>query len=126
MAKQQKQQKEVVAVGTEKQAIPEVKPGMTVRVHQQITELGPKGEKSRIQVFEGMVLAVKHGRQNGATITVRKISDGIGVEKIFPLHSPTVVKIEPVKQAKVRKAKLYYLRDPKKKKRLKEQRVEVK
>ncbi len=84
---------------------------MTVRVHQKITEMGPKGEKERVQVFEGMILAHKHGQQAGSTITVRKISEGIGVEKIFPLHSPNIIKVEPVKQAKVRKAKLFYLRD---------------
>jgi len=101
-----------------KEALPEIKPGMTVRVHQKITELGPKGEKERVQIFEGIVLAHKHGRETGSTITVRKISDGIGVEKIFPLNAPTVVKIEPVKQARVNKSKLYYLRGYKK--RLKE------
>lgn len=101
-----------------KEALPEIKPGMTIRVHQKITELGPKGEKQRIQVFEGIVLAHKHGKEKGATITVRKISEGIGVEKIFPLHSPSVIKIEPVKQARVNKSKLYYLRNYKK--RLKE------
>ncbi|OGY52426.1 MAG: 50S ribosomal protein L19 [Candidatus Buchananbacteria bacterium RIFCSPHIGHO2_02_FULL_45_11b] len=95
----------------EKEPLPELKPGMTVKVHQLITELGPKGEKQRIQVFEGIILAHQHGLESGATITVRKISEGIGVEKIFPLHSPNVIKIEPVKQARVRKAKLYYLRD---------------
>lgn len=104
-----------------KEKLPEIKPGMTVRVHQKITETGPKGEKQRTQVFEGIVLAHRHGQQAGATITVRKISEGIGVEKIFPLNSPTIVKIEPVKQAKVRQSKLYYLRDYKK--RLKEVKV---
>ncbi|MFA6410105.1 MAG: 50S ribosomal protein L19 [Candidatus Buchananbacteria bacterium] len=107
-----------------KEPIPELRPGMTVRVHQQITEMGPKGEKQRIQVFEGMILAHKHGNQPGATITVRKISEGIGVEKIFPLHSPNIIKVEPVKQAKVGKAKLYYLRGYKK--RLKEKKIEKK
>ncbi|MFA5022585.1 MAG: 50S ribosomal protein L19 [Patescibacteria group bacterium] len=107
-----------------KEPIPELKPGMTVRVHQQISEIGPKGEKQRVQVFEGMILAHKHGHQAGATITVRKISEGIGVEKIFPLHSPTIIKIEPVKQAQVRKAKLYYLRGYKK--HIKEKKIEKK
>lgn len=101
-----------------KEPLPELRPGMTVKVHQQITEQGPKGEKQRIQVFEGMIIAHQHGKEAGATITVRKISDGIGVEKIFPLHSPNLIKVEPVKQANVRRAKLYYLRDHKK--RLKE------
>ena len=101
-----------------KEELPEIKPGMTIKVHQKITELGPKGEKQRIQIFEGIVLAVKHGKEKGGTITVRKISEGIGVEKMFPLHSPNIIKIEPVKQARVKKAKLYYLRNYKK--RLKE------
>ncbi len=107
-----------------KQPLPELKSGMTVRVHQQITEQGSKGEKKRIQVFEGIILADRHGSQPGATITVRKISDGIGVEKIFPLYSPNILKIEPTKQAKVRQAKLYYLRTHKK--RLKEKKIETK
>jgi len=95
--------------------IPPIKPGMTVRVHQKIKEMGAKGERERIQIFEGIVLAKKHGAENGGTITVRKISSGVGVEKIFPLNLLTIVKIEPVNQAKVRRAKLYYLRDTKKK-----------
>lgn len=107
-----------------RQALPELKPGMTVKVHQQITEQGPKGEKKRVQVFEGIILAMKHGKQTGGTITVRKISEGVGVEKIFPIHSPNVVKIEPVKQARVRQGKLYYLRT--RKKRLKEKKIEAK
>ncbi len=92
-------------------SLPEIKSGMTVRVYQKIKEFTPKGEeKERIQIFEGVVLSKKGGKGINATITVRKISDGIGVEKIFPIHSPTIVKIEPVKKAKSRKAKLYYLR----------------
>ena len=94
----------------------ELKPGMTVRVYQKIKELNAKGEeKERIQYYEGMIIAKKHGREAGATITVRKISDGIGVEKIFPLNLPTITKIEIKKQAKVRRAKLYYLRNYNKK-----------
>ena len=108
----------------EKQPLPDLKPGMTVRVHQKITEIGPKGEKQRVQVFEGIILAHKHGKEAGSTITVRKISEGIGVEKIFPLNSPNVLKIEPIKQARVRQAKLYYLRDSKK--RLKETKITAK
>lgn len=93
-----------------------IKPGMTVRVHEKIKEQTEKGEKERIQVFEGIVLA-RHGKnQPQATITVRKIgADNIGVEKIYPLNAPSVVKIEPIKQARVRRAKLYFLRDHKKK-----------
>jgi len=94
---------------------PEIKPGMTVRVHQKIKEKNPKGEeKERVQIFEGMVLGRKHGLEKGGTITVRKISEGIGVEKIFPVYSPTVVKIDIKKQAKVKQAKLGYLRTSKK------------
>ncbi|MBU1148989.1 50S ribosomal protein L19 [Patescibacteria group bacterium] len=89
----------------------ELKPGLTVRVHQKIKE----GEKERIQVFEGMILARKGGSQQGATILVRKISEGVGVEKIFPIYSPTITKIDITKKAKVRRAKLYYLRQSKKK-----------
>ncbi|MBI5621677.1 50S ribosomal protein L19 [Candidatus Falkowbacteria bacterium] len=86
-------------------------PGMTVRVHQKIRELNAKGEeKERIQVYEGIIISKRHGSEIGATITVRKISHGIGVEKIFPLNSPNVANIEPVKQARVRRSKLYFLR----------------
>lgn len=96
-----------------------IKPGMTVRVHQVIQETNAKGEeKKRTQIFEGLVLAHKHGKETGGTITVRKVSEGIGVERIFPLNSPMVSKIEPVKQARVRRAKLGFLRSSKK--RLKE------
>ncbi|MFA5061769.1 MAG: 50S ribosomal protein L19 [Patescibacteria group bacterium] len=97
------------------------KPGMVVKVHQKIKELNAKGEeKERIQVFEGTIIAAKHGQEAGGTITVRKISNGVGVEKIFPIHSPVVDKIEVVKQYDVRRAKLNYLRDPMFKRRLKE------
>jgi large subunit ribosomal protein L19 len=95
----------------------ELKPGMTVRVHQKIKELNSKGEeKERIQYFEGMIIARKHNKETGATITVRKVSEGIGVEKIFPLNLPTITKIEIKKQAEVKRAKLYYLRGNYKKK----------
>lgn len=97
----------------------ELRPGMTVRVHQKIKELNAKGEeKERIQYFEGTIIAKKHGKEKGGTITVRKISDGVGVEKIFPLNLPSITKIEVKKQARVRRAKLYFLRGYKK--RLKE------
>ncbi|MEK9129862.1 MAG: 50S ribosomal protein L19 [Patescibacteria group bacterium] len=95
--------------------IPNLKPGMNIKVHQKIKEIGTKGERERIQVFEGIILAKKHGNKNGATITVRKISNGVGVEKIFPLNLPTIVKIEIVNQTRVRRAKLYFLRNSKKK-----------
>ncbi|MDD5071266.1 MAG: 50S ribosomal protein L19 [Patescibacteria group bacterium] len=108
---------------TEKKKIPEIKPGMTVRVYQKIKELNIKGEeKERTQYFDGTVIARKHGKEKGATITVRKVSDGIGVEKIFPLNLPTIEKIEIKKQEKVRRAKLYFLKKGYKKK-LKEKKV---
>lgn len=103
--------------------IPELHPGMTVRVYQKIKELNAKGEeKERTQYFEGMIIAMKHGKEIGGTITVSKISDGIGVEKIFPLHLPTIEKIEIKKEAKVRRAKLNYLKKGYKKK-LKEKKI---
>lgn len=99
----------------------EYRPGMVVKVHQKIKEMNTKGEeKERIQIFEGVIIAVKHGNEAGATITVRKISEGIGVEKIFPLRAPVVAKIEVVKQMIVRRAKLHHLRDPKFKRKMKE------
>ena len=94
----------------------DLKPGMTVRVYQKIKELNAKGEeKERVQYYEGLIIAKKHGNQAGGTITVRKISDGVGVEKIFPLNLPSLTKIEIKKQAKVKRAKLYYLRNYNKK-----------
>jgi large subunit ribosomal protein L19 len=81
--------------------------GDTVKVHQKIQEKG----KTRIQIFEGMVLAKKHGTTPSATFTVRKNASGYGVERIFPLYSPIIDKIEIVRRAKVRRAKLYYIRD---------------
>lgn len=84
-----------------------IKAGDTVRVHQRIQDKG----KTRIQVFEGVVLARKHGNEAGATFTVRKMASGVGVEKIFPLYSPNIDKIEIVKRAKVRRAKLYFIRE---------------
>ena len=93
-----------------------LKPGMMVKVHQKVKELNKKGEeKERIQIFEGMIIAAKHGQEAGGTVTVRKVSDGIGVERIYPIHSPVVVKIELVRTMRVRRAKLYYTRDSSKK-----------
>ncbi len=87
--------------------VPTIKAGMSVKVSQKIRE----GEKERIQNFEGLVIAVNGGKGVDATFTVRKIVGGIGVEKIFPLHSKTITKIEVIKQAKVRRSKLYYMRE---------------
>lgn len=96
---------------TETQEKLELRPGMTVKIHEKIKEKGSKGEdKERVQVFEGMIIAKKHNSEIGATITVRKVSDGIGVEKIYPINSPIIAKIEGLKQAKVRRAKLGHLR----------------
>jgi large subunit ribosomal protein L19 len=86
----------------------DIRAGDTVRVHQKIEEA--KG-KFRIQIFEGLILARKHGREAGATFTVRRVASGVGVEKIFPLYSPMIDKVEIVKRARVRRAKLYYIRD---------------
>lgn len=108
--------------------VPDVRVGDVVRVYQKVKEQDPSAGstssrqagsgqvKERIQAFEGVVLAKKHGKGVSGTITVRKISQGIGVERIFPLHSPLVEKIEVVRKTKVRQAKLYYLRSLKGKK----------
>lgn len=85
----------------------DIRPGDTVRVWQKIQE----GEKSRLQAFEGVVLAKKHGKENGGTFTVRKVIDSVGVERIFPLYSPIIDEIEVLKRAKVRRSKLYFIRE---------------
>lgn len=90
-----------------KQNLPDVRPGDTVKVHFKITE----GSKTRIQIFEGVVIAMKHGKGLDGSIKLRKISGGIGVERTFPLHSPLITKFEKVKSFKVRQSKLYFLRD---------------
>ena len=92
-----------------KKDLPNLRPGDTVRVYQKIKE----GDKERTQIFEGLVIARKHGQEMGSTITVRKIISGVGVERIFPLHSPVIEKIEISKKGKTRRAKLYYLRKAK-------------
>jgi large subunit ribosomal protein L19 len=89
--------------------MPEIRPGFTVKVHQKIKE----GDKERIQIFQGIVIARKHGEGVSSTITVRKVVDGVGVERIFPVYSPSLEKIEVVKSGKVRRSKLYYLRTAK-------------
>jgi large subunit ribosomal protein L19 len=96
--------------------LPDFRPGHTVRVHQRIIEInedkktGKATKKERTQVFEGLVLAKKGGSGVNGTFTVRKISSGVGVERIFPLHSPNIEKLEVVKTPLVRQAKLYYVR----------------
>ena len=102
-----------------KQGLPDIRPGDTVRVHQKIPARnashsdagGKEGKNEKTQTFEGIVIAKKHGKGISATITVRKEISGVGVEKIFPLHLPTIEKIEVLRRGKVRRAKLYYLRE---------------
>ena len=84
-----------------------IKAGDTVKVHQKIQDKG----KTRIQIFEGIVLARKHGDEPGATFTVRKVASSVGVEKIYPLYSPLIDKLEIVRRSKVRRAKLYFIRE---------------
>lgn len=96
----------IIANTSLKSEVPQFSVGDTVRVHVRIQE----GDKSRIQVFEGTVIARKHGGVS-ETFTVRRLSHGCGVERVFPLHSPVVEKVEVVRLAKVRRAKLYYLRE---------------
>lgn len=86
--------------------LPDVHPGDTVRITQKVRE----GDRERLQSFEGLVIARKHGRGISATITVRRVSAGIGVERTFPIHSPTIEKLEVLKGSNVRRAKLYYIR----------------
>jgi len=86
-----------------------IKPGQIVKIHWKVKE----GKKERIQVFEGLVIARKHGSEPGATITMRREKGGFGVERIFPIHSPLIDKIEIIKENKVRRAKLYYTRKQK-------------
>lgn len=86
--------------------IPAFKSGDTIKVHLRIVE----GEKERIQVFQGNVICINRGT-TGATVTVRKVSDGVGVERVFPLHSPFIDHLELVSEGRVRRSRLYYLRD---------------
>lgn len=84
-----------------------LKSGWTIKVFQKIKE----GEKTRSQAFEGLIIARKHGAESGGTVTVRKVSGGIGVEKTFPVFLPTIDKVEVIRKSKVRRSKLYYLRE---------------
>jgi len=103
-----------------KDKIPEFGPGDTLKIHIRIKE----GDKERTQVFEGVVIQ-RRGASTGATFTLRKVSSGVGVERVFPLHSPNLIKIERLRQGKVRRAKLFYLRGLKgKSARIKEKRKE--
>jgi len=95
----------IIAQDSLKSELPKFEIGDTVKVHVRITE----GEKSRIQMFEGTVIAKKHGGIN-ETFTVRRVSHGVGVERVFPIHSPSVEKVEIIREGRVRRAKLYYLR----------------
>jgi len=92
--------------------LPDLRPGDTIKVHQKIKE----GDKERIQIFEGIIIAKKHGTGISATITVRKVVDGVGVERIYPMNSPSIEKIEVVRHGKARRSKLYFLRTAKGKK----------
>lgn len=86
----------------------DLRPGYTVRVWQKVPE---KDGKFRKQAFEGLVIACKHGTEPGATFTVRRVASGVGMEKIFPLYSPMIEKVEVLREVKVRRSKLYYIRD---------------
>ena len=113
------QQLEAEQVAKFGEKVPQIEPGDTVRVHVMIVE----GRRERVQVFEGVVLAV-NGKGNNRSITVRRISHGVGVERVFPLFTPRIEKFDVVRKAKVRRAKLYFLRGlTGKKARLKERRV---
>ncbi len=90
-----------------KKNIPDIQTGDTVKIHVKVKE----GSKERVQIFEGLVIATKHGKSLDGTFTVRKESFGIGVERVFSLHSPKIVKVERVKQSKVRRSKLYFMRE---------------
>ena len=117
-----------------KKALPQLSPGDTVRVHVRVKETNVKEEikgkpketeRERVQVFEGLVIGLR-GSGTRATMTVRKVSFGTGVERIFPLHARTIEKVEVVRHARVRRAKLYFLRERKGKAgRMKEKRVEA-
>src|SRR3989344_5519680 len=97
----------ISTVNIEERKSIDLRSGDTVKIWQKVKEK----DKVRLQAFEGLVLARKHGSEAGATFTVRKVMDGVGVEKIFPLYSPMIGKIEILRRSKVRRAKLYYVRE---------------
>ena len=99
--------KVISPVNTAERAKLDMRAGDTVRVEQKVIEKG----KTRLQAFEGLVLSVKHGKEAGSTFTVRATLSGVGVEKIFPLYSPMIEKIDIIRRSKVRRAKLYFIRD---------------
>lgn len=99
--------KVISPVNIEERRSLDIRAGDTVRVWQKIQEKG----KTRLQAFEGLVLARKHGKEAGATFTVRRVASGVGVEKVFPLYSPVIDRIEVVKRSKVRRSKLYHIRE---------------
>src|SRR3989338_803250 len=105
----------ISSINVEERKTLDLRPGDSVRVWQKITdrvvEKDKVKEKSRLQALEGLVLARKHGTEAGGTFTVRRVIDGVGVEKIFPLYSPMIEKIEITKRTRVRRAKLYYIRE---------------
>ena len=98
--------------GELKKDFPEMKPGDTVRIHEKVVDKA----KKKSQVFEGILIAKKHGKGINATFTLRAILDGVGVEKVYPLHSPLIEKMEVVKKGRARRAKLYYIREESQKK----------
>jgi large subunit ribosomal protein L19 len=107
-AEETKPQEPAKAEETKKDAL---RAGMTVRVHEKIEDVTPKGEKRiRVQIFEGLILGIR-GAGISKTMTVRKVADGVGVEKIYPIASPVIAKVEVVKTAKVRRAKLSFVTD---------------
>ena len=103
--------KDFTSINVDERKKIDVRAGDTVKVTVKIKENNKGKEKVRLQVFEGLVLSRKHGNEVGATICVRKVSKGVGVERIFPIYSPIIDKIEIVKKGGVRKSKLYYLRE---------------
>ena len=98
-----------------------LKTGWLVKIHQRIKE----GDKTRLQAFEGVIIAKKHGNEAGGTITIRRVSGGIGVEKTYPIHLPSIEKVQVLKKSNIRRAKLYYLRNKTSKEIKKKMRQEV-